>query len=160
MPLSLVKSGKMLAEKLCATPYFCVYEHQMQKIEKLLEAQPFFRVFPKASQQAVFPFLQAIMTCLLLTVNSKTVNLKNIFIFTNTRRRKISEIICFTTFFNCIKQSKNVRFFVPSNIGQIPKITKTNALYHLDKYSKIAKRTNSGVTKIIDLAFAQYSIFC
>ena len=55
--------------------------------------------------------LRAVNACLLLNVNSKTLNLKSIFLFTSTRRRKILEIIGVTTIFNCKKPSKNGCFF-------------------------------------------------
>ena len=55
--------------------------------------------------------LRTVNICLLLIVNSKTLNLKNIFLFTSTRRHKISEIIGVTSFFNCKNHSKNGCFF-------------------------------------------------
>ena len=41
-------------------------------------------------------------------------------------------------------------FCLPSNAVQIPKMTENGVLYLPAKYSKIAKRRNFGVTKIID----------
>ena len=81
-------------------------------------------VFRKASQQCVFSFLYAVMTCLLLIVNSKTRSLKIKLVFTNTTRRKISEINCFKTVFNCIKHSKNVVFLCQAIPGRFQKSLK------------------------------------
>ena len=69
--------------------------------------------------------LRPVSSCHLLNVNSKTQNSKNILLFTSTRRRKISEIIGVTTFFNSKKHSKNDCFFfqaMPCRFQKSPKM--------------------------------------
>ena len=76
-----------------------------------LEITQKYRVLRNCFLAVNISVLRAVSSCHLLNVNSKTRNSKNILLFTSTRRRKISEIIGVTTFFNCKKHSKNGCFF-------------------------------------------------
>ena len=84
--------------------------HATSTIRRLTDFRK-FRVLRNCFSPVNISVLRAVNACLLLIVNSKTLNLKNIFLFTSTRRRKILEIIGVTTFFNCKKHSKNGCFF-------------------------------------------------
>ena len=83
--------------------------------------------------------LRAVNTCHLLNVNSKTQNSKNIFLFTSTRRRKISEINGVTTFFNYKKDSKKGCFFfqaMPCRFLKLPKMVLYSFLLNARKSPK------------------------
>ena len=113
--------------------------------------------FANASQQCVFSFLHAVMACLLLIVNSKTQNFKINFVFTNTTRRKISEINCFKTVFNCIKHSKNVVFLCQAIPGRFRKSLKMVFYTGQIKTQKSQKEHILVSRKSLILGFAKHS---
>ena len=113
--------------------------------------------FANASQQCVFSFLHAVMACLLLIVNLKTKNFKINFVFTNTTRRKISEINCFKTVFNCIKHSKNVVFLCQAIPGGFRKSRKMVFYTGQTKPRKSQKEHILVSRKSLILGFAKHS---
>ena len=99
------------------------------------------------------------MACLLLTVNSKTRNSKINFVFTNTTRRKISEINCFKTVFNCIKHSKNHVFLCQAIPGGFWKSLKMVFYTGQTKPRKSQKEHILVSRKSLILGFAKHSTF-
>ena len=68
------------------------------------------RMLRKCFSPLYFYALWMVHVCLLLMVNSKTRNLENYLVFTNTWTHKIWRNICVTAFFKWIKYSQNECF--------------------------------------------------